>query len=132
MAKSNPGHRVNVQLDSRIALEAHILNRLECLPATRRQEWLRGLLVQGFRVECQMLRSAVAEETHRPSWTLNHRRVSALVQPLGRREPATTAVRPSSNLNSGGKPFTALGKVIGCARSAVIETKEKEPEDPKP
>ena len=56
MAKTKSGIRVALQLDTRIALEAIILNRLQRIPANRRQEWLRGLLVQGFRQECQALR----------------------------------------------------------------------------
>ena len=51
VAKARSGERVVLQLDTRIALEAIILNRLERIPKARRQEWLRGLLVQGFRQE---------------------------------------------------------------------------------
>jgi hypothetical protein len=62
MAKAKPGHRLVLQLDPRIALEAIILNRWERIPTTRRQEWLRGLLVQGFRSECQVLLGASDDE----------------------------------------------------------------------
>ena len=51
MASAKHVHRLVLHLDLRITLEAIILNRVECIPATRRQEWLRGLLVQGFRSE---------------------------------------------------------------------------------
>ena len=66
MAKTKPGYRVVIQLDPRVALEAILLNRLERIPATRRQEWLRGLLVQGFRAECQALRGAPDNTTRCP------------------------------------------------------------------
>mgnify|MGYP007022268041 CR=1 FL=1 len=56
MAKTTGSKRIALQLDPRVAFEALILNRLERIPETRRQEWLRGLLVQGFRQECQSLR----------------------------------------------------------------------------
>lgn len=131
MAKSNPGHRLSVQLDSRVALEAIILNRLECLPANRRQEWLRGLLVQGFRIECQILRSAAAEATRHPTWTRTYRRAGEVVQPIGRVTPVTTAVSATlTTTSSAGKPFAVLGKVIGGAHRDVIDGQETE--DPKP
>ena len=63
MAKSTSGHRLILHLDRRITLEAAILNRLACLPRSRRQEWLRGLLVDGFRAECQALRGAQDDGT---------------------------------------------------------------------
>ena len=56
MAKAHSRNRIVLHLNTRMALEAIILNRLEMIPQTRRQEWLRGLLVQGFRLECQALR----------------------------------------------------------------------------
>lgn len=42
-------HRITLVLDRRVSLEALLLNRLLRLPATRHQEWLRGLLLLGFR-----------------------------------------------------------------------------------
>ena len=47
--KQTGGKRVVLQLDPRVTFESLILNRLERIPEGRRQEWLRGLLVQGFR-----------------------------------------------------------------------------------
>ena len=131
MAKSNPGQRVSVQLDSRIALEARILNRLECLPANRRQEWLRGLLVQGFRAECQILRSVAAGTTPHLMWRPKHLWAGKVVQPIERMTPVTTAVSATlMTTRAAGKPFAALGKVIGGAHNAAIDGKETE--DPKP
>jgi len=56
MAKAKPGIRVTIQLDPRVALESVLLNRHRQLPVNRRQEWLRGLLVQGFRSETEASR----------------------------------------------------------------------------
>ncbi len=53
MARAKTGEQLVIHLDSRVALEWNLLNRHKCLPASRRQEWLRGLLLQGFRDECQ-------------------------------------------------------------------------------
>ena len=61
MAKSTGANRLTLHLDPRVAFEALILNRLERIPKSRRQEWLRGLLVQGFRQECQSLRVVQGE-----------------------------------------------------------------------
>lgn len=61
MAKTTGGKRIVLQLDPRVAFEAIIVNRLERIPEGRRQEWLRSLLVEGFRYECQTLRLAQDE-----------------------------------------------------------------------
>ena len=49
--------RLNIILDTRIPLEAMILNRLQRLPQRRRNDCLRGLLLTGFNTECQMIKS---------------------------------------------------------------------------
>jgi hypothetical protein len=114
MASSKPGQRVVLQLDSRIALEAIILNRLERIPATRRQEWLRGLLVQGFRAECQALRSATGSAERSPTPEVPGTKVAESKQyispPVSR--PAVAAPVPLP-VDTASKPFAALGKVIG-------------------
>ena len=131
MAKSNPGQRVSVQLDSRITLEAHILYQLERLPASRRQEWLRGLLVQGFRAECQFLRSVAAGTTPHLMWRPKHLWAGKVVQPIERVTPVMTAVSSAlTTTRSAVKPYAALGQVIGGAHSAAIDGQETE--DPKP
>ncbi len=48
--------RIKLQLDVAIVFEALILIRLRRLPKGRREEWLRGLLVQGFQRECRQIR----------------------------------------------------------------------------
>ncbi len=128
MAKTDNRNRLVLRLDPRIALEAIILNRLEQTPRSRKQEWLRGMLVQGFRLECQVLREV--PDTTRPS---NSMSFSAWVskdasrQAFMRRPGAKVVPRPTPRqvqqmpameetprkTSTGSKPFSALGKVIG-------------------
>ena len=114
MAKAKTGHRVVLWLDLRITLEAIILNRLERIPATRRQEWLRGLLVQGFRSECQALRSATDDARRSPATAFTHWMASQSQKSasLPAPEPVVVKVKPSP-AKPASKPFAALGKVIG-------------------
>jgi hypothetical protein len=114
MAKAKPGHRIVLQLDPRIALEAIILNRRERIPANRRQEWLRGLLVQGFRSECQALRGTSDEVKRSPTMAFINRMTSELPKTVSLPEQALVVVKvESSQANAASKPFAALGKVIG-------------------
>ncbi len=113
MAKGKAGSRIILQLDPRMALEVIILNRLERIPKARRQEWLRGLLVQGFRAECQTLQRVPDEPVSSPvtgfsSWLLGSTQKSAA--PL--EKPREKPIESRATLGSG-KPFAALGKVIG-------------------
>ena len=103
-----------VHLDTRITLEAIILNRLERIPSARRQEWLRGILVQGFRVECQALRATSDDATPglvTGTYRFNPGRITAPV-PIADLEPAVVEIMPSQ-VGTTEKPFAALGKVIG-------------------
>jgi hypothetical protein len=125
MAKAAGGKRVVLQLDPRVAFESLILNRLERIPEGRRQEWLRGLLVQGFRYECQTLRVAQDEidplQMERPQGqgvsSSKPRSAFAawLAEPVSRSDTTTKTIplaveehRPGSQ-----KPFAGLRKVIG-------------------
>jgi len=111
MAKTKHGCRVVFQLDTRIALEAIILNRLQRIPTNRRQEWLRGLLVQGFRQECQALRGMSDEIQDTPAMTFAPRLEGTM------KSSAVTQVKvpvvSSPTAGPADKPFAALGKVIG-------------------
>ena len=114
MAKTKTGHRIVLQLNPRIALEAILLNRLERIPTTRRQEWLRGLLVQGFRSECQALRGAPDDAKGRPTMAFKNRMTGVSQKSGSHPEMEPTAVKVSpSQANVASKPFAALGKVIG-------------------
>ncbi|MCB1753498.1 MAG: hypothetical protein KDI74_17435 [Gammaproteobacteria bacterium] len=115
MARSSPqcGTRLTLQLDSRIALEAIILNRIERVPARRRQEWLRGLLVQGFRAECQLLRTTVVErENSQPMAFSRWLAVDSPGQPQ-HPPPKASSAAPTATSTTHGKPFAGLGRVIG-------------------
>jgi len=126
MAKAAGGKRVFLQLDTRVAFEALILNRLERVPEGRRQEWLRGLLVQGFRYECQSLRIAQDELDPRQIERPQEQGVSMskprsafaawLAEPVSQSDAATRTIPVAVEENrpgSQGKPFAGLRKVIG-------------------
>ncbi len=48
--------RIDLQLNVAFVFEALILKRLRRLPKTRSHEWLRSLLVEGFKRECRAIR----------------------------------------------------------------------------
>ena len=111
VAKRQPGHRVVLNLDPRVAWEAILLNGLERIPTARRQEWLRGLLVQGFRSECLALRGAGEKKAQRSN--------AMFTQWLAGEATRLVAVKadrltPSvSRATPGRKPFAALSRVMG-------------------
>ena len=126
MAKPTAGKRIALLLDLRVTFEALILNRLERIPEGRRQEWLRGLLVQGFRQECQSLRVAQGEVDPQPMRPPQKQGISTrqprtafatwLAQPVAppAAESEATPVAVEANPTAGqGKPFAGLRKVIG-------------------
>jgi len=129
MAKTTAGKRIALQLDPRVAFEALILNRLERIPDVRRREWLRGLLVQGFRHECQLLRVVQDELVPQPMRPPQGQGVSTrqprtafaawLAQPSAPSAPPATETETTpvaveaNNATVQGKPFAGLRKVIG-------------------
>ena len=114
MANAQQGNRVVIQLDLRVALEAIILNRQRQIPANRRQEWLRGLLLQGFRSECRALRGESDEAKRYPATAFTNWKTDGPQHGLGfpDRELAVVKGKPSQ-VRSDSKPFAALRKVIG-------------------
>ncbi|PLX61077.1 hypothetical protein [Sedimenticola selenatireducens] len=126
MAKTTGYGRIALQLDPRVALEALVLNRLERIPAPRRQEWLRGLLIQGFRYECQTLR-VVRDEPHPQSVGPQQRQGVSGNQPRslfaawlvksmpssGTPTQPTVVAAGASVKGHQAKPFAGLRKVIG-------------------
>ena len=101
MASRRERHTVVIALDTRMTLEALILNRLIALPVERRQTWLRELLVNGFRQHCTCLR-AVEQGAARPTFGM----VAA-----SQRSPSLLSVELPSIRQR--KPFATLGQVIG-------------------
>ncbi len=117
MTKASSRNQVVLQLEPRIALEAIILNRLERIPKVRRQEWLRGLLVQGFRVECQVQRDTSfttrSESGMRFSdWLIGDSTKRATMS-KPKREQKPTARAEVQVTHNATKPFAQLSRVIG-------------------
>lgn len=113
MTRTVHGVRTVVRLDSRIALEAIILNRYERVPQGRREEWLRRLLVQGFLSEC----SAVRSVQERPGRSGQKEFGDWLVQKskgLADAKSPPAPYRPTAP-GAEGKPFAALRGVISGA-----------------
>ncbi len=114
--------RITLQLDVAFAFEALILQRLRRLPKTRCEDWLRGLLVQGFQRECRALRKLqragqTGRNATRSQNISTHPYVSAarVQSPLSppktnpETKPAAIKAQHSGNTVS----FAALRKVIG-------------------
>ncbi len=110
-------HRVVIMLNTRIALEAVVLNRLQQLPSNRQEEWLRGLIIQGFRVESQVTRALLlptladdktsAERSHFSHWLSQSALTGrASAQSLHPADKELSVLRTD-------KPFADLSKVIG-------------------
>lgn len=116
--------RFNLTLDPGLVLERMILGRLSKLQRKRGQDWLRALLVQGFLVEGQWLRSergiAVSGGESRASripatqfgsWL---ERTDGSPKRLAARSPVRRpAVAAEIGQGRDPKPFAHLGKVIG-------------------
>lgn len=120
-----------ISLDTRIPLEAMVLQRLRRLPNSRQNEWLRQLLLVGFRSECQVIRSeqalpacAIPMSQLCTSAQMHGSRGAGSVQPPTTETMVDHAVRsPGSSHNSERsglapqkdtrKPFTHLRRVIG-------------------
>ena len=119
MANQRGGQRLCLQLDPRMAFEALILQRLQRIPSGRHQEWLRGLLVQGFLDECRGRR----ETDDAPPGATTPRQGTAFASWLTGRSPIPQAAaaanvdpgdppRPAA-VDTHDKPFAHLRKVIG-------------------
>jgi len=113
VAKPKAGHRIVLQLDPRVALEAIILNRLERIPAARRQEWLRGLLLLGFRSECLTLRGAGENSVPRSTSAFVPRLAGASSRMIAVKADRPRIETRVPRVTAGGKPFAALSQVMG-------------------
>ena len=90
-----------------------VLNQHDRIPTNRRQEWLRGLLVQGLLSECLALQG-VSENRQRSAATAFTQWLAGKSQKsvTSKQEPPRRQTRlPQAKAD--GKPFAALGKVIG-------------------
>jgi hypothetical protein len=119
VANQSNGERLCLQLDPHMAFEALILQRLQRIPTRRRQEWLRGLLVQGFLAECRGRREAddaplgapmPRQGTSFAGW-LSERSPTPQPVPAPKADPGDPPGRTAVDTND--KPFAHLRKVIG-------------------
>ena len=107
-------HQLMIVLDMRVALEALLVNALQKSPTARRQEWLRRVLIQGFRAECQGLRALMTDSPGVASGlprlqgaTVPHHKKGA-AKPRGPQQEAVTA-----NHDPAAKPLAQLRNTIG-------------------
>jgi hypothetical protein len=99
---------ITVSLDMRMPLEALILHRLQRLPVCRHEEWVRQLVLAGFRNECQVMKAdtiprslkGVGNHTNPPS-------TPSLDQTS---QPPRSSEVASDNTS---KPFAHLKRVMG-------------------
>jgi len=116
--------RLNIILDTRIPLEAMILNRLQRLPQRRRKDWLRGLLLTGFNTECQVIKAQAPPISQQDDadrrflhWrmpaTRSGGRSSKSDTSLGSGDQQRAEKAQSSPITHCEKPFAQLRSVIG-------------------
>ncbi len=107
-------HQLMIVLDRRVALEALLVNALEKSPTARRQEWLRRVLIQGFRAECQSLRALM---TDNPGVATDLPRLQgAIVSHHKTGEAKPSAPQPEAvmaNHDPAAKPLAQLRTTIG-------------------
>ena len=121
--------RLCIRLDPAMLLEGLLLERLSLIPKGRRQEWLRGLLVQGYLWEGRTSRGAKGdveaarfggeqaksnETTSMVAFSSRLARPQAPVQravPKGSRPHGGVPSIPTKPTRD--KPFAHLRKVIG-------------------
>ena len=111
---------IALQLDVAIVREALILNRLGRLSESSKQAWLRGLLIQGFQIECrahQDMQRPDPGETNAPRQqttitqqaAVEHRDPEPQQETDPHIKPIATSEQTARNIVS----FAALRKVIG-------------------
>ena len=118
MTQPGSAHRIILSLDTRVALESLVLNRLQRLPKTRREEWLRGLLIGGFRLECQTIKDQPSAATPvsdgaRLQTTFSQWLTQGPTRKQTKDLDVQLPVEHGPNEPGHSKPFAALRKVIG-------------------
>lgn len=118
---------VLIVLDRQVVLESLMLNRLQKIPVYRQQEWLRGLLLDGFRLACHALRmtqrsSSSSIQKGNDEQSVYEREDEQVIRQPGNGDfPSVDAisVEPVSIAFNGiktaddSKPFAQLRKVMG-------------------
>lgn len=128
---ANALQQISVLLDTRIPLEAMVLQRLHRLPKDRQSEWLRQLVLTAFRSECQVLKSEPSLSARAPLWRpldLNHAKPGQRESDMTGQQTSKTVASSSYDSHSSphrldrtcptsmadpAKPFTHLRRVIG-------------------
>jgi hypothetical protein len=125
----NALQQISVLLDTRIPLEAMVLQRLYRLPKDRQSEWLRQLVLTAFRSECQVLKSEPtlsARASLKRPLDLSHAKPGQRESDMARQQTSKTVASPSNDslthcmdrscstsVADPAKPFTHLRRVIG-------------------
>jgi hypothetical protein len=117
MVVATTQHHLTLHLDTRIPLEAMVLQRMKRLPLAKQDEWLRQLLLEGFRSECQVMKSS-----SRPVYGMSTQQIviapetkqQPVVASAERKAPHVAASAGFSNPNTTEtKPFTHLRHILG-------------------
>ena len=126
---ANALQQICILLDTRIPLEAMVLQRLYRLPKDRQSEWLRQLVLTAFRSECQVLKSepplSARAPLRRPP-ELNGPQPGKRASGQTSQQASKTSASPSNgslthrmdrscstSIVDPAKPFTHLRRVIG-------------------
>lgn len=126
---ANALQQICILLDTRIPLEAMVLQRLYRLPKDRQSEWLRQLVLTAFRSECQVLKSEPtlsARASLKRPLDLSHAKPGQRESDMARQQTSKTVASPSNDslthcmdrscstsVADPAKPFTHLRRVIG-------------------
>lgn len=126
---ANALQQICILLDTRIPLEAMVLQRLYRLPKDRQSEWLRQLVLTAFRSECQVLKSEPplsARASLRRSPDLNSPKPGKRASDQASQQTSKAVASPSNDspthrmdrscstsIADPAKPFTHLRRVIG-------------------
>lgn len=125
----NALQQICILLDTRIPLEAMVLQRLYRLPKDRQSEWLRQLVLTAFRSECQVLKSepslSACASLRRPP-DLNSPKPGKRASDQANQQASKTVASPSkdspthrmdrscsTSIADPARPFTHLRRVIG-------------------
>jgi hypothetical protein len=121
--------RLCIRLDPAMLLEGLLFERLALVPKARRQEWLRGLLVQGYLWEGRTGRGVRSNDESGSSgagqaenkvpasakafagWLTRPQTAVPKIVAEGDRPPRAVTTRPRKPVAD--KPFAHLRKVIG-------------------
>ena len=107
--------RFGITLHPAVAMESLINRRLDALPAARRQEWLRALLIRGFCEECADIRRLQADDESVERYVPATRSVPSPATTTKQREVTEPRVDPppQPRAPSAATPLAALKAVLG-------------------